>query len=338
MKLAKEKAEKDRLEAIKRTKAARKSRALDNIKENRVLYVMHLIIRAMQQGLPAPNVSNTGFSKETVDEAIRRLRLQKKADRKALKQSAKANANKLRDFLRLIPRLPRTNSVVHTENVEMSGNMHVHHRQGNGGVLRVAGTNQWAVYAHDDFTFNAQGWKIKDANEQSDKKSSAPQGKGPVIKKTKKKAVKRINPSSKRSTCGTFQDVFLGGYCQLSHHRAFKTYNDLPPHKFLKVSVRVHFFDSWQGESLFIKVNGQVAYTEQHSFCSKAFSNLCHGINVCGDNKYADRMSHLVEFIYPHSSESTGGDSITVEVGSTLKQQPCHASWGIDDVAISLRS
>ena len=50
------------------------------------------------------------------------------------------------------------------------------------------------------------------------------------------------------------------------------------------MTARVHFFDEWAGESLFLKADGQTRWTRAHTWCSRVFSSTCtkYGLDTCG--------------------------------------------------------
>lgn len=165
--------------------------------------------------------------------------------------------------------------------------------------IKVTGVRQWSVVAFDDFDdASSNGWH-------------------PDV----------------RSTCGLARDSFLGGYCKLSHHEASKTFSNLPPHRRLRLSARLHFLDKWQGEELVVKINDEPVWTLAHTHCNKVFATMCRGLNVCGDEKYADRLSHLMSVTINHSAPS-----VKVSIHSTLDKDPCTASWGVDDVELAVVS
>ena len=55
---------------------------------------------------------------------------------------------------------------------------------------------------------------------------------------------------------GTHHSQFNGGYCKVSDQAITKTFHDLPAHSYVKLSAVIHAFDDWQGEKLFVQVNG----------------------------------------------------------------------------------
>jgi hypothetical protein len=127
-------------------------------------------------------------------------------------------------------------------------------------------------------------------------------------------------------------DVFLGGYCKFGDTQVSKRFEGLPSHSAVRVQARVHFFDKWDGEVLFLKVGQRAVWSEPHFHCgSLVFSSRCRGINVAGDSAFPDRLSRHIDVIVPHI-----GDTLRLTFGSTLAKNPCVASWGIDDVSISV--
>lgn len=137
-----------------------------------------------------------------------------------------------------------------------------------------------------------------------------------------------------RTVCGANPDVFLGGPCKLGHETAERVYK-LPPHSRVRVTARVHFFDEWAGESLYLKADGQTRWTRAHTWCSRVFSSTCtkYGLDTCGRD-IPDKLSVPVKAEFAHT-----GDSLELIVGSTLAEgDACKASWGLDDVRIEIVS
>lgn len=135
------------------------------------------------------------------------------------------------------------------------------------------------------------------------------------------------------SRCGHSTDYFLGGPCMLSEGRVNRYYRDIPPHRDIKITGRVHFFDQWNGETLSLKVDNNTVWSESYNWCPTVLDAGCtkYGIDSCGQ-EYPDRLSVNFNVSMPHTA-----DRIALEFNSTLKINACEASWGIDDVAIYIR-
>jgi len=187
--------------------------------------------------------------------------------------------------------------------------------QANAAVLhthkrhKIQGMTQWALWAHHDFQDEMHNWKIS---------SSTPN-------------------ANARQSCRGNGDIFLGGPCALSSGTASVNISHIPEqHKLLKVTARVHFLDRWQGEALWLKVDGSTVWTQSHTHCDRVFSSMCRGIDVCGDVNYPDWLSFRVEAVVPHSKST----SVSLEFGSTLTNDPtstaCGPSYGIDDVMLHI--
>lgn len=178
-----------------------------------------------------------------------------------------------------------------------------------GGALSIGGVEQWALNSFDDFSKESDDWYA-----------------------SHKGKIAATSVSDKRQTCGTSTDKHLGGYCAFSNIEVSKTITDLPAHGFVRVTARVHFFDNWKGEYMYAKVDDQIVWMQSHTHCTKPFASLCKGLDSCGDNKYADKMSQLVSITLPHATHD-----IKLTFGSSLESSPCQASWAIDDVAVYTR-
>nr|PVC50776.1 hypothetical protein MACL_00002050 [Theileria orientalis] len=164
--------------------------------------------------------------------------------------------------------------------------------------------------------------------------------------------VDRFNPKDKVnwipdkiSSCGNSGDSFLGGPCYLAAGSVKRFYNNLPTHTEIKITGRVHFFDEWNGifnahishlgESVLLKVNDSVLWSESHNWCPSVTDSVCRrfGVDVCG-TEYPDRLSVNFDVSMLHDS-----GSLVVEFSSSLdaKTQACEVSWGIDDIALHVR-
>ncbi|ANQ08343.1 Uncharacterized protein PCOAH_00025070 [Plasmodium coatneyi] len=140
------------------------------------------------------------------------------------------------------------------------------------------------------------------------------------------------------STCGNSPDTFLGGPCIFGAVEAYTTVRDIPKHNALKVKLRVHFFDAWEGDSLFLQADRKTIWAESHK-SNPAEKGVGDGINLCG-KETPDRLSVSansetitvpVDVEFEHSS-----DTVSILIGSTLKKtnDACTTSWGIDDLHV----
>lgn len=73
---------------------------------------------------------------------------------------------------------------------------------------------------------------------------------------------------------------FLGGHCILSNDEVIKHYAGLPEHKTLRINANIHFFDLWEGENVYLKIDGKIVW-----FKSAKSSKSQHAINICGGEK-----------------------------------------------------
>ena len=138
-----------------------------------------------------------------------------------------------------------------------------------------------------------------------------------------------------------------------------RTVRDLPSHTQVAVEFNFYFIDQWLGEHGYFKIGSQILWTKQHRHCTgksrhfvgevgelkierltapkqkktATFQSNCRGINVCGDDKVADRVGEKVRVVFDHV-----GPAVTFSFGSTLAKSPCIASYGIDNVAVYVRS
>ena len=107
----------------------------------------------------------------------------------------------------------------------------------------VAGVKQWSLIHHEDFDATVSGWS-----------------------------------DNRVSRCREHGNAFLGGHCKFSYEQVSKTIVNLPPHQHLRLNALFHMFDSWSGESAFVKIDGSTVWTKVGKSSSRS------GINVCGGN------------------------------------------------------
>ena len=164
--------------------------------------------------------------------------------------------------------------------------------------FKIENENQWTLIALDDFQGSAPGWS-----------------------------------KEKLSTCGTNDNMFLGGHCNLAGDEVHKVYTGLKSHTMIRITANFHFFDMWEGENAYMKFNNNTVWTDTYKWCDKVMQWRCRkfGINACGAD-YPDRMSVPIDFTANHNSEE-----FRIEFGANLNKSACEASWGIDDVAIYIK-
>jgi len=163
----------------------------------------------------------------------------------------------------------------------------------NAKSFLVQGVKQWSLTRHDDFDSakSLEGWS-----------------------------------DPRQSKCGDHWNSFLGGHCKFSHQLVSKTYNDLPAHNSIRLTALFHMFDSWDGETAFAKIDGNVVWSRTGK------SSINSGINVCGGEGNDPAFALPIDSPFPHRNSS-----VTITFGSTLKNDPCDASFGIDDVMIYVK-
>ena len=105
----------------------------------------------------------------------------------------------------------------------------------------VKDVKQWTLKEHDDFETkeSLEGW--------SDKRTNRCKGK----------------------------NTHLGGHCNFSFGEVSKIYKKLTAHTSLRVNAAFHMFDRWDGETGFMKVDGEIVWTKQGTHSDK-------GMNICG--------------------------------------------------------
>ena len=130
--------------------------------------------------------------------------------------------------------------------------------------------------------------------------------------------------------CGD-ENFFLGGHCVASDQEISKTVSLPMPHDQLHLSSIFHFLDSWEGESGYLKIDGNVVWTDTHRSAKLASEFILP--SSCAHSAYADtKMGAKIDLFVPHQESE-----VTISFGSTLAKDPCHASWGVDNIEVSVR-
>jgi len=86
-------------------------------------------------------------------------------------------------------------------------------------------------------------------------------------------------------------------------------------------------FDSWNGEHGFLRVDNE----EVWKLNGKTPSNK-NAMNFGGSETPDPRYNSLIDVTFAHTD-----DTVNLEFGSSLIQNPCKASYGIDDVQILVK-
>ena len=137
--------------------------------------------------------------------------------------------------------------------------------------------------------------------------------------------------NTKTSKCGL--NTILGGYCILSHNEIKKKYKINTIFSEIKINVNFDFFDNWEGESAYMKINEKVVWIDSYNWCDKLLTYRCKekAINVCGA-EFPDRINVPIEIILPLNE-----NEFTLSFGSNIEKNSCEASWGIENIEIYVR-
>ena len=134
--------------------------------------------------------------------------------------------------------------------------------------------------------------------------------------------------SSLLSHCGD-GNMFLGGHCRAGgEHEISKSFAGLPLHKELRISARVHFIDSWDGEAAYMSIDGQTVWTSAKTARRNDAGSTT--VSLCGDKLLADAvLGKRIDIVVPHDEPAA-----LIRFGTFLDQHACDESFGIDDVAL----
>jgi len=160
--------------------------------------------------------------------------------------------------------------------------------------LEIDGVRQWALRSLEDFEeVGADGWSHAELTECAGRK-------------------------------------ILGGHCvEKDTPELTKTFDNLGPHSQVRIVAKYLFIDSWDGESGYLKVDGNPMWVEAYNH---AVGDAKHGINMCGNETPERKFSSSIDVTVPHT-----GDSVTLAFGATTDEHSCDESFGIDSVMIFTR-
>lgn len=140
-------------------------------------------------------------------------------------------------------------------------------------------------------------------------------------------------PESNRATCATndYQLGVAGIYGNNKIDPISKSFSIEQKHTHVRVQASISFLDNWMGQSATLKVDGNVAWTQDWHHCSKVFGELCSGVTVCGDGFIADKVGQKIDVILPHTD-----NTVTLELSTDIQSLDVGASLLIDDIQISI--
>eukprot|EP01055_Gregarina_sp_Pseudo9_P000786 Gregarina_sp_Pseudo_9__785@NODE_1500_length_1541_cov_5_779627_g1390_i0_p1_GENE_NODE_1500_length_1541_cov_5_779627_g1390_i0NODE_1500_length_1541_cov_5_779627_g1390_i0_p1_ORF_typecomplete_len249_score4_29DUF3672/PF12421_8/0_022_NODE_1500_length_1541_cov_5_779627_g1390_i0206952 len=141
--------------------------------------------------------------------------------------------------------------------------------------------------------------------------------------------------NSRISTCGVSSDIFLGGHCKYSYHTTSRTYTQLPAHRSLRVTGRLHFMGKWEGQAIKVSVDGAIAGAYPYHWCPGIFESRCQSLSTseCGALG-GEALSKFFSVEVPHSEAQM---KLAIESTLSTDTDPCVVSWGVDDIAIHVK-
>jgi len=179
----------------------------------------------------------------------------------------------------------------------------------------VSGVKQWRLVRHDSFEKEtadrdpAEGWSLAE-----------------------------LSSCSRDLTRDQSQvDHFLGGHCNMAAGELKKRFDQLPPHKQVRLAARYHMIDDWQGETAFLKIGEQFVWSDR----SRASQGARDGLDMCGSTEFPERrMSIPIDVTLPHSDsflEVSFGSTALARNQQQHREDPCRRSFGVDDVMVYVR-
>jgi hypothetical protein len=112
-------------------------------------------------------------------------------------------------------------------------------------------------------------------------------------------------------------------------HKVIKAaLHKLPKHSQIRVVATAHFVDDWQGETAYLKINGNYVWTESHEL-----RNGAKGLNICGSDRYMEtKFSVPIDVTLP-----SVGENMNLEFGSSMEAGN-NAHFGISSVSLYIHA
>lgn len=111
--------------------------------------------------------------------------------------------------------------------------------------------------------------------------------------------------NAKLSTLGISSDIFLGGHCKYSFHSTKKAYADLPEHRSVRVTGRVHMLGMWEGQTISLHVDKAAITAMSHHWCPGVFQSRCQSLSVSESGAAGgDQLSKYFSVDIPHTSSN----------------------------------
>ena len=126
----------------------------------------------------------------------------------------------------------------------------------------------------------------------------------------------------------------LGGYCRLSNSPLIKRLKGIPTHTQIRLEADYHFIDAWQGEAGYLQVGTNLNAEDRNYIWTDShdFAHSDNTINMCGGDMGESKFVSHIDATFGHE-----GDELILVFGSTLKADPCLASYAISTLRIYLR-
>ena len=183
----------------------------------------------------------------------------------------------------------------------------------SSGNVKIGGIKQWKMIVYEDFhKGTVSDWSNRAINGAT------------------------LPPNNMCSTCGdddfSGADWYLGSYGQVE---AVKKYV-LPPHHRIRIKGRFHFFDDWNGEYVYIKVDDKYVWIKNHEWSTKLFhfNSDANMKSVCGNPSYPDTLSAPVDIVMNHMNSDAGAE-LKISVGGSIDEDK--GTWGFDDLQIFIK-
>lgn len=207
---------------------------------------------------------------------------------------------------------------IEAETLNLSSN-----NNSNSLSFSISGVKQWLLTHHEDFEDE------KSIKTWSDQRTSSCNTKYESNNNEINKKVKQNN-------------LFLGGHCNFSHNEVSKLFKIPSKHSKIRIVAKFHFIDDWNGEYGYMKLNGKVIWTKNSAHnANNKYKNILEdkitghdflNKSSCGNDVHYDNLSESIDIIVSNSDEE-----INLSFGSTIKNDPCQQSFGVDDIIVYVK-
>lgn len=88
------------------------------------------------------------------------------------------------------------------------------------------------------------------------------------------------------SSCDSLRGYYYGGHCNLASNEISRSFHNISRHSKIMIKSTFHYFDNWQGELAYMKVNGETVWMKSGVYPKNSKSLFGN----CGNEDYNDPL------------------------------------------------